>query len=103
MQRYHVVRRAWRAARKGAGIVGATIHDARHTFAVHVAMSGVPIVRLQKLLGHAEAQMTIRCMKHAPEAFLDTDAERIASHMSGATDREVAARTEGARQALTVA
>jgi hypothetical protein len=42
-------------------------------------------------------------MKHAPEAFLDTDAERIASHMSGATDREVAARTEGARQALTVA
>jgi hypothetical protein len=37
------------------------------------------------------------------KAFLDTDAERIASHMSGATDREAAARTEAARQALTVA
>ena len=51
MQRYDAVRRAWRAACKEAGIVGATIHDARHTFAVHAAMSGVPIVRLQKLLG----------------------------------------------------
>jgi integrase len=30
--------------------------------------------RLQKLLGHAEAQMTMRYMKHAAEAFLDTDA-----------------------------
>ena len=47
--------------------------------------------------------MTMRYMKHAPEAFLDTDAERIASHMSGATDREAAARTEAARRALTVA
>ena len=61
------------------------------------------IVRLQKLLGHAEAQMTMRYMKHAPEAFLDTDAERIASHMAGATDRETAARADVARQALTVA
>ena len=46
--------------------------------------------------------MTMRYMKHAPEAFLDTDAERIASHMSGATDREAAARTEAARRAITV-
>jgi hypothetical protein len=47
--------------------------------------------------------MTMRYTKHAPEAFLDTDAERIGSHTSGATDREAAARTEGARQALTAA
>ena len=101
MQRYDAVRRVWGATCKRAGIVGATIHDARHNFAVHAAMSGVPIVRLQKLLGHAEAQMTMRYMKHAPEVFLD--AERIASHMSGATDREAAARSEAARQALAVA
>jgi hypothetical protein len=27
-------------------------------------MAGVPIVRLQKLLGHATATMTLRYMKH---------------------------------------
>lgn len=103
MQRYDAVRRTWRATCKAAGIAGATPHDARHTFAVHAAMSGVPIVRLQKLLGHAEAQMTFRYMAHAPEAFLDADADRIAAQMAGTTDRESAARVQAARQALTVA
>jgi integrase len=103
MQRYEAIRRVWRATCKAAGIVGATIHDARHTFAVHAAMSGVPIVRLQKLLGHAQAQMTMRYMQHAPEAFLDADAERIALQMDGTSDKESAVRVEAARRALTVA
>lgn len=66
-------------------------------------MSGVPIVRLQNLLGHAEAQMTMRYMQHAPEAYLDADADRIGAQMAGTTDREGAARVQAARQALTVA
>jgi integrase len=39
-------------------------------------MSGVPIVRLQKLLGHAEAQMTMRYMKHAPPRNVGLDAPK---------------------------
>jgi integrase len=103
MQKYDAVRRTRRATCKAAGIAGATPHDARHTFAVHAAMSGVPIVRLQKLLGHAEAQMTMRYMQHAPEAYLDTDAERIAAQMDGTSDQESEARVQAARQSLTVA
>lgn len=57
-QDYGAVRRAWDRACQAASIAGATPHDARHTFAVHAAMAGVPIVRLQKLLGHATATMT---------------------------------------------
>jgi integrase len=96
----NAVRRAWRAVCASAAIVGATPHDARHTFAVHATQAGIPIVRLQKLLGHADPTMTMRYMKHAPEAYQDQDASAIAAHMSGATDREAEARVEAARKGL---
>ena len=53
----------------GAPRPNVTIHDLRHTFGVHCAQAGVPIVRLQKLLGHASPHMTLRYMKHAPESY----------------------------------
>jgi len=99
-QDYGAVRRAWDGTCKAAGIAGATPHDARHTFAVHAAMAGVPIVRLQKLLGHATATMTLRYMKHAQEAYLDKDAAAIAAHMTGKENGEAAARVKAARRQL---
>lgn len=83
-QRYAAVRRAWDRVCLAAGINGVTPHVARHTYGVHAAQSNVPIVRLQKLLGHATPQMTMRYMQHAPEAYLDGDAERISASMSDA-------------------
>jgi integrase len=103
MQDYAAVRRVWDSSCEAGGISGATPHDARHTYAVHATMSGVPIVRLQKLLGHATAAMTMRYMKHAPEAYLDEDADRIGAHMAGTTDRETIARIEAARRGLGIA
>lgn len=76
-------------------------HDARHTFGVHAAQAGVPIVRLQKLMGHATAAMTLRYMKHAPEAYLDEDARAIAGHMQ--RDQEAEARAEAARSGFRTA
>jgi integrase len=99
-QRYDGVRRTWNATCAAAGIAGARPHDARHTFAVHAAQVGVPIVRLQKLLGHATAVMTMRYMQHAPEAFLDADAAAIDAHMAGITDREAQGRVTAARREL---
>ena len=86
-QRYEAVRRVWDAVCGAAGITDATPHDARHTYAVHAAQAGVPIVRLQKLLGHATAAMTMRYMKHAPEAYLSEDGAAIAAHMQGAVPK----------------
>jgi integrase len=103
IQAYGSVRRVWDATCKAAGIAGATPHDARHTYAVHAAIAKIPIVRLQKLLGHATAAMTMRYMKHAPEAYLEEDANRIGAHMSGASDMEADARVEAARRGLGVA
>ena len=99
-QDYGAVRRAWDRTCGAAKVAGATPHDARHTFAVHAAMAGVPIVRLQKLMGHATAVMTLRYMQHAPESYLDEDAAAIAAHMAGEGNRETVARVEAARREI---
>jgi integrase len=99
-QSYEAVRRVWDATCEEAEIFGATPHDARHTFAVHAMMAAVPLPRLQKLLGHSTPIMTLRYMRHAPEAFLDEDAEAVEAHLSGATDRERAMRASAARAGL---
>lgn len=99
-QGYGRLRRVWDRTCRAAGIEQATPHDARHTFAVHAAQAGVPIVRLQKLLGHATAAMTMRYMKHAPEAYLAEDGDAIARHMSGETDQEAVARVGAARKGM---
>ncbi len=78
---YWPVRKAWHRVCSAAGIQGATIHDARHTFAVHAVQDGIPEARLQRLLGHAHPATTRRYAMHAPEQFLNSDADRVARHM----------------------
>jgi integrase len=81
---YQAARKAWRHVCASADIYGATIHDARHTYAVHAVQSGIPEARLQRLLGHSHPGTTRRYAMHAPEQFLDDDADRVARHMSAA-------------------
>jgi integrase len=77
-----------------------TIHDLRHTFGVHCAQAGVPIVRLQKLLGHATPAMTLRYMRHAPESYFAEDAAKVAASLSGARNREAEAQAQLVREGL---
>ena len=46
------------------------IARAVHVLLLFAAHAGVPVVRLQKLLGHATAAMTMQYMEHAPEAYI---------------------------------
>ena len=46
-----------------------TFHGLRHTFASHWVMKGGDLFKLQKILGHKSAQMTMRYAHLAPEAF----------------------------------
>ena len=78
---------AFKVTLKDAGLARATMHDARHTFGVQTAQAGVPVVRLQKLMGHATLSMTMRYMAHAPEASLDEDAAAIDRHMDNTRTR----------------
>jgi integrase len=75
-------------------------HDLRHTFAVHAVQNGVPLPRLQKLLGHATPAMVMRYAAHSPEAYLDEDAARVASSLTGKGDKESEMRASLARATL---
>ena len=50
-----------------AGIHGYTIHDHRHTAAVHLARSGMPLNLLKQQLGHATIAMTMRYAAFHPD------------------------------------
>jgi integrase len=97
---YRAARRVFSRACLVAGLRGVTLHDLRHTFAVHAAQAGVPIPRIQKLLGHATVAMAMRYMKHAPEAYFAEDAAKVASSLVGKGDREEEARVELSRAGI---
>lgn len=97
---YRAARRVFSRACRSAGLQKVTLHDLRHTFAVHAAQSGVPIPRIQKLLGHSTVAMAMRYMKHAPEAYFAEDAARVAGSLTGDLDRERNERVGLARQGL---
>lgn len=79
---YSPARKAWGNVCRRAKIVGATIHDARHTFAVHAVMSGVPESRLQRLLGHSHPITTRRYAMFAPGQFVKEDAASASGSMN---------------------
>lgn len=52
-----------------AGVTEISFHSLRHVFASHLAMSGVALYELQKLMGHHSIQMTERYSHLIPEAL----------------------------------
>ena len=85
---YWRARWAWQRTCKRASIQPARLHDLRHTFGVHAARSGVPLVRLQRLMGHCKPEMTLRYMRHAPDGDFAADAALVAGSMDGQSLRE---------------
>jgi len=47
------------------------IHTLRHTFASQLAIAGVPILTIQKLMNHADIAQTMRYAKLAPDQGMD--------------------------------
>lgn len=97
---YQLAQRVFQRACREAPLHDVRIHDLRHTFGVHCAQAGIPVVRIQRLLGHSTPAMTLRYMMHAPENYFGEDAARVGASLSGATDREAGAQAELARQGL---
>jgi integrase len=97
---YQRAQRAFQRACRRARLHGVRLHDLRHTFGVHCARAGVPLARIQKLMGHATLAMTLRYLQHAPESHFAEDAARVAESLSGAQDREVQAAAELLRGGL---
>jgi integrase len=85
-----------------AKLYGVTIHTLRHTYGVHLAQAGVPIPRIQKLMGHSTPAMSLRYAAHAPTNYFSEDAAALAANIQG-VDREAAARADTARAGLKTA
>ena len=100
---YWSAHRVFVRATKAAKLENVRIHDLRHTFGVHAAQAGVPLPRLQKLMGHATSNMTMRYAAHAPTSYFAEDAARIAASVEGSRGEEHAARAELARKAFKIA
>jgi len=66
---------AWRKLKKIAGLIDFTWHDMRHDFASQLAMLGVPIYTIQRLMCHESANMTERYAHLAPKHLQDTTEE----------------------------
>jgi len=70
----HFVQRWFKPAQLKAGVRAISFHDLRHTFASLLAMAGVSVFDIQKLMGHSDIKTTMRYMHLAPE------------HLNGITD-----------------
>lgn len=57
-----------RAAARRAGLPGVTPHVLRHTAATWMAMAGVPMIEIARMLGHSDSRVTERVYaKHSPD------------------------------------
>ena len=74
------LREAWERALKTAGITGFHWHDLRHTAASYLAMSGVSLVEIAKVLGHRTLQMVAR-YSHLSDGHIVATGEKLAERL----------------------
>jgi integrase len=78
--KYLDLRQPWENALKLAGIVDFRFHDLRHTSASYMAMSGVSLVEISKILGQRTMQMVSR-YSHLSEGHIVATGEKLASRL----------------------
>jgi integrase len=66
----------WSKLRSAAGLRRVRLHDLRHTFASHAAMSEEPLPIIGKLLGHATIKSTAR-YAHLHDTHLVAAAQKV--------------------------
>jgi len=74
------LRTAWEMALKNANITDFHWHDLRHTAASYLAMSGVSLVEIAKVLGHRTLQMVAR-YSHLSDGHIVSTGERLAKRL----------------------
>ncbi len=77
---YLDLRQSWELALKAAGITDFHWHDLRHTAASYMAMSGVSLVEISKILGHRTMQMVSR-YSHLSDGHIVATGEKLAARL----------------------
>jgi integrase len=78
--KYLDLRVHWEAALKSAAISDFHWHDLRHTAASYLAMSGVSLVEIAKILGHRTLQMVAR-YSHLSDGHIVATGEKLAARL----------------------
>jgi len=74
------LRQPWEKALEAAGIADFHWHDLRHTAASYLAMSGVSLVEIAKVLGHRTLQMVAR-YSHLSDGHIVATGQRLADRL----------------------
>jgi integrase len=74
------LRQPWEAALKATGIDNFHWHDLRHTAASYLAMSGVSLVEIAKVLGHRTLAMVAR-YSHLSDGHIVATGEKLAARL----------------------
>jgi integrase len=74
------LRQPWEAALKEAGVTDFHWHDMRHTAASYLAMSGVSLVEIAKMLGHRTLAMVAR-YAHLSDEHIVATGEKLAERL----------------------
>lgn len=90
----------WRKVRKQARIEDVRLHDLRHNFASYAVMNGVPVPVVSRLLGHANAGMTLR-YAHMGDWETQLAAERVGTAIAAALAGSVHLAANRQRQPTT--
>ncbi len=77
---YLDLRQPWEKALKEAGIADFHWHDLRHTAASYLAMSGVSLVEIAKVLGHRTLAMVAR-YSHLSDGHIVATGQRLADRL----------------------
>jgi integrase len=72
------INRSWNGIAEAAGLTDFRFHDLRHSFASRLAMSGVDLYSVQKLLGHSDSKLTQRYAHLSPDHLADAVAKLAA-------------------------
>ena len=64
----HQVQRWWKQICQEAGIQGVTLHGVRATFITLALDSGIPVVDVQKLVGHSSVTMTMKYYRNTQQS-----------------------------------
>ena len=83
MSHSNLMRRGFHPALKRAGIRRIRFHDLRHTFASLMISNGEDIVRVSRLMGHANASFTLNVYSHMLPREHDPSGDRLASLVFG--------------------
>ncbi|MBE0433086.1 site-specific integrase [candidate division WOR-3 bacterium] len=84
---YRDIKDGFTAAVNRAKLSDVRFHDLRHTFASHLVMNGVPILEVQKLLGHKTLAMTMRYSHLSNKNLRDAVDKLDFSGYNGSEDR----------------